>query len=174
MQKIESRIADKSAWGDGPWQDEPDFVLWQDEATGLPCMIMRADFGGHLCGYVGLTAEHPYYQQDPFEVRLGLAAHGGINYSRQLALSQLMNVEPVPDDTTVYWWLGFDCGHAWDFCPARRSLMIEQGMPAETVDAMSIFERGSTIYRPLDYVFMEVTHLAAQLHALAKPATVEA
>ena len=25
---------DKSAWGDGPWQDEPDKEQWPDEATG--------------------------------------------------------------------------------------------------------------------------------------------
>jgi hypothetical protein len=32
---------DKSSWGNGPWQTEPDKAQWQDEETGLPCLAVR-------------------------------------------------------------------------------------------------------------------------------------
>ncbi len=41
MEKIEYRTVDKTGWGEGPWQSEPDKRQWQDEATGLPCLIVR-------------------------------------------------------------------------------------------------------------------------------------
>lgn len=58
MDRIESRTIDKTGWGDGPWQSEPDKLQWQDEATGLPCLIVRGPVGA-LCGYVGVPTEHP-------------------------------------------------------------------------------------------------------------------
>lgn len=38
-----------AAWGQGPWDDEPDEHHFR--AYGLHCRILRAH-GGHLCGYV--------------------------------------------------------------------------------------------------------------------------
>lgn len=60
MQTIEYRFRDKSSWGDGPWQSEPDKKQWRDEATGLPCLIVRGPSGA-LCGYVGIAEGHPYF-----------------------------------------------------------------------------------------------------------------
>lgn len=60
MKTIEYRTIDKSAWPRGEWDAEPDKVQWQDEATGLPCLIVR-NSGGALCGYVGLSEGHPLY-----------------------------------------------------------------------------------------------------------------
>lgn len=51
---------DKSAWGPGPWQDEPDRIEWRDEATGLPCLIVRNP-GGALCGYAAVAPGHPLH-----------------------------------------------------------------------------------------------------------------
>jgi hypothetical protein len=60
MQEIEYRTIDKAEWGPGPWQDEPDKAQWQDEETGLPCMILR-NHSGALCGYVGVDSTHPWF-----------------------------------------------------------------------------------------------------------------
>lgn len=60
MKVIEETLMDKSAWGPGPWQDEPDKRQWADEATGLPCLIVRGPIGA-LCGYVGVPPDHPAY-----------------------------------------------------------------------------------------------------------------
>lgn len=60
METIEYRTDDKAGWGDGPWQSEPDKRQWQDDATGLPCLIVRGPVGA-LCGYVGVPEGHPAY-----------------------------------------------------------------------------------------------------------------
>jgi hypothetical protein len=69
MQEISYRdVVDKTGWGDGPWQSEPDKKQWQDEATGLPCMILRGP-SGSWCGYVGVHPYHPaanlHYDGEP-------------------------------------------------------------------------------------------------------------
>lgn len=60
MQRIEYRTQDKSDWPRGPWDNEPDKIQWQDEVTGLPCLIVRGPVGA-LCGYVGVPKSHPAY-----------------------------------------------------------------------------------------------------------------
>lgn len=51
-------VYDKSGWGDGPWQKEPDKAQWLDEATRLPCLAVRNNVSGTLCGYVGVPPGH--------------------------------------------------------------------------------------------------------------------
>lgn len=63
MEAIEYRTVDKSEWGPGEWQDEPDKVQWKDEATGLPCLIVR-NWSGALCGYAGVSEGHPLFAKD--------------------------------------------------------------------------------------------------------------
>lgn len=42
----EYRTADRSNWRTGgAWEDEPDKVVWVDEATGLDCMARRGPVG---------------------------------------------------------------------------------------------------------------------------------
>lgn len=82
MQTIEYRTVDKSGWGDGPWQSEPDKRQWRDEATGLPCLIVRGPSGA-LCGYVGVPATHPLHgkEYDAADVEV----HGGLTFSDHCA-----------------------------------------------------------------------------------------
>ena len=57
---------EKLLWGDGAWVDEPDKAQWRDEATGLPCLLVRNQAGA-LCGYVGVYPQHPYWgKQDNY------------------------------------------------------------------------------------------------------------
>lgn len=50
----------KSAWGPGPWQDEPDLVAFIH--AGLPCRIVRNTWvTGSFCGYVALSPDHPWW-----------------------------------------------------------------------------------------------------------------
>ena len=64
MDRIEySDVVDKSGWPAGPWHREPDKIQWQDEATGLPCLIVRGPVGS-LCGYVGVPSGHPLHGKD--------------------------------------------------------------------------------------------------------------
>lgn len=62
MKTIEYTTIDKSTWGPGPWQEEPDKIQYVDEATGLPCLIVRnGPTIGALCGYVGVLPGHPLH-----------------------------------------------------------------------------------------------------------------
>lgn len=51
----------KARLPEGVWQDEPDYQHWVDEETGLDCLIVRQPSSGHLCGYVGISKDHPLY-----------------------------------------------------------------------------------------------------------------
>ncbi len=103
MERIEyTGIIDKTDWQRGEWDNEADKIQWQDEATRLPCLIVRGPVGA-LCGYVGVLPGHPFYGLDYSSCRYGeacpekkgddtysycdhrpesfLNAHGGITFS---------------------------------------------------------------------------------------------
>ena len=68
---------EKSEWGDGPWQREPDRMEWI--ASGLPARIRRNPIYGTLCGYVGVPPEHPMHGIRHSDLEYGaLRAHRGI------------------------------------------------------------------------------------------------
>ena len=79
MEFKEYRTTDKSAWNRGPWDQEPDKRQWQDEATGLPCLIVRGPAGA-LCGYVGVPEGHPAHGKDYDDVEV--SCHGGLTFAR--------------------------------------------------------------------------------------------
>jgi hypothetical protein len=89
MKTIKYRTMDKSTWGPGPWQEEPDKVQWQDEASGLPCLIVRNSFG-NWCGYVGVAPGHPWHGKDYNGLHLtpddyGPDVHGGLTFADNCA-----------------------------------------------------------------------------------------
>ena len=43
------------------WDTEPDKIQWNEESTGLTCLIVRHWNLGHLCGYVGVGPSHPLH-----------------------------------------------------------------------------------------------------------------
>jgi hypothetical protein len=167
MDTIEYRTRDKTAWGPGPWQDEPDKVQFVEPATGLPALIVRNRFGA-LCGYVGVTPDHPWhgvgynecvghrgctaYDHSP-ESRVDV--HGGLTFAAACAdggdeSTSVCHI-PAPGDPDHVWWFGFDMGHCDDYCPGY---MREH--PA--------LIRGT--YRDIVYVKGEIAKLARQLTAV--------
>jgi hypothetical protein len=154
MRAIEYRTQDKSEWGPGPWQDEPDKAQWTDKATGLPCLIVRNSLGA-LCGYVGVAEGHPLFGKS-YEDAGDLDVHGGITFTNfchegvDEALSVCHRVEPGENDRV--WWLGFDCSHLFDLYPVSP-LYLRAG-------------NDGTIYRDLAYVRSECASLARQLREM--------
>lgn len=166
MQTREWRYVDKSEWGPGPWQDEPDKMQWLDGATGLPCLIVRGPSGA-LCGYVGVSRKHPLYGVDYnarqhgdecddghcFHHCIDVDVHGGLTFSDKCHPGENEHgichiVEPGDDDDV--WWFGFDCAHYKDLCPRH---VAEYGF-----NWLSDGE-----YRDVAYVRSEVECLAEQL-----------
>ena len=54
-----SQPIDKSTWGDGPWQQEPDRVEFRH--PGLPCLLVRHPRLGVWCGYAAVPPGHALY-----------------------------------------------------------------------------------------------------------------
>lgn len=168
---ISFTFEDKSTWGDGPWQDEPDKIVWIDPATDLDCMIHRGPLGA-LCGYVGVPPTHTHYGEDlPYKIEnVGVDVHGGLTYAapcdpQATEEHGLCHVPTAgrPDDV---WWFGFDCSHAWDVMPAMAAR--ERMLAATLPDWPEMPDVGPRVsYKTVDYVRAEVTSLAAQLRALA-------
>jgi hypothetical protein len=135
---------DKTRWGPGPWQEEPDEVQWTDAATGLPCVACRHDVTGTWCGYVGVSAAHPWHGREADALPTPVDAHRGLTFSG------------LRDNDTAHadwWWFGFHTMYTLDYAPGL--------MPYRA--AHRTRPPGHTVYRSLDYVRTECARLAGQL-----------
>jgi hypothetical protein len=146
-------IIDKTKWGHGPWQHEPDRIEWRH--LGLPCLIARNSGGGNLCGYVGVPPGHPWHGKDYSDLD-NVDVHGGLTYSRGCAEVGAVCHVPAPGEPDGIWWLGFDCAHSGDSRPGWADHFK--------------FQEEYSVYRDVEYVRREVERLAEQA---AHPQTLE-
>lgn len=152
-------------WGSGPWDGEPDKVVWVDQATGLDAMARRGPMGA-WCGYVGLPDSHPLHGVDYDECPAGcgksycehsavivMEVHGGVTFAGrcQVGADPATGLCHVSDRPV--WWLGFDCAHWGDLVPGAALSGISFG--------------DSGIYADLPYVVSEVESLARQIGGTA-------
>jgi hypothetical protein len=181
METKEYRTIDKSDWGPGAWQNEPDKMQWRDEATGFPCLIVRSPLG-NLCGYVGITEGHPWFGKDYNRGKVtscdgcdhendyhyactpagNLRVHGGITYSDfcQPSKNEAKGIchLPSPGEPDHVYWFGFDCGHCDDLSPTMER-------------RLQMFSSDRLIYRDLAYVREQVASLALQLKEASSAST---
>lgn len=155
----------RSMWGAGPWDGEPDKVQWIDADTDLDCLAVRNGVGA-WCGYVGVPEGHPWfavgygesfcghsgcYEHTPSNI---INVHGGITYSNfcdeEGAEDSAICHIPLPGRPEQIWWFGFDTCHLGDTYPDRRAL----------------FSTETDVYRTLAYVQAECASLAKQLKAV--------
>lgn len=173
---------DKTTWGDGPWQTEPDKVVWIDEVTRLDCMANRGP-SGSWCGYVGVDPSHRMHGKGYSECLAGcpaeegscydhspeavLSVHGGLTYAKACWGDEATGICHVPEPGRSHdiWWFGFDCAHYQDFSPGSAA-QIAASYHQRGQTMPDCFNRmASEIYRDLVYVRAEVTSLAAQIAA---------
>lgn len=109
---------DKSAWGPGAWQDEPD--RFEFKAHGFPCILHR-NHQGAWCGYVGLPPGHKFHGKDYDDTNVSV--HGGLTYAKKCD-GHVCHVA-APGEPEDVWWLGFDCHHAFDHGPAMEARLRE-------------------------------------------------
>lgn len=168
---------DRSKWGPGPWDGEPDEARWTDEATGYECAVLRGPWGA-WCGYVQLPADHPLHgisYSDDVPARLQGAAEavmegevgkrGPMNvFSMALGgkarSGDLFNVHGSITYSGADWpgagyWYGFDCSHCDDLAPGS--------------DDSGYAETFGKQYRTFEYVQGECRALARQLQGLVVP-----
>lgn len=171
---------DKSKWGPGPWQSEPDKVQFVDPATKLPCLAVRGG-SGSWCGYVGVAEGHPLFGV-PYNGQLDgdgtegawpnspegiLNVHGGITFSDlcQEGAPEESSVchIPAPGEPDHVWWFGFDAAHAGDYSPKMdRELYAMFGNQFGRTGGPKDYET----YRTLEYIREQCAELAAQLLAI--------
>ena len=126
---------DRSRWPSGPWDDEPDHEEWTDPDTGLACIVLRNGRMGHLCGYVGVPAGHPWHGRD-YQF-IDAEAHYELTFSSPARPVSYLS-RPYPgDDPHGLWWVGFDAAHAFDLTPSM---------------ALSEFGYGGCEYRTWGYM----------------------
>lgn len=139
----------KALLGSGPWQNEPDKMQWEDETTGLACLIVRSPSMGALCGYVGVPEGHPWHGLNYRELD-HLTVHGGITFTKKChGKDTERGVCHVTEKEDNVWWIGFDCCQSCDLCPI--------------VEMRSDRPPSCTVYRDIRYVINEVTSLAVQI-----------
>lgn len=145
-----SEPIDKSQWGPGPWQDEPDRKEWKH--AGFACLIVRVPSHGALCGYVGVPPDHPWHGKGYDEVHSldeDISVHGGLTYAAACH-GRVCHV-PEPGEPDNLWWLGFDHAHGFDLSPAyalRQQKLYGDGYAF------------GDVYRDMAYATEGVEHLA--------------
>jgi hypothetical protein len=163
MQATEAAV-DKSDWGAGPWQHEPDRLEW--EHAGLPCLATRGPCG-HWCGYAAVLPGHPFHGKsydDP-----NVVVHGGLTYADKCGGSVCHVPKPgEPDDV---WWFGFDCAHSGDYAPMLGRYRNRGQKSYDHAAAVAADDWNIEQYRTLDYVRAQASALAEQLAALHEPTT---
>jgi hypothetical protein len=163
---------DKTLWGAGPWQMEPDQLEF--EYKGFKCELKR-NHVGCWCGYVGIPKDNPiladiddindedYMNMDYDNIPLDV--HGGLTYGKL--------VEDL-------YWVGFDCAHLGDYWPKSledRARMNEV-LKSETisnpaiVQALKNFLEGSSLriddtssYKDMDFAIGECKSMVDQIIA---------
>lgn len=131
-----------------PWENEPDRLEW--EHKGFKCLIVRHRSMKHLCGYVAVSEEHPWYGLS-YSV-IDADVHGGLTFSQFGHSKEFENqsfYKPIVDERgRKLWWIGFDAAHDGDLIPFE----LEQGFWTDP----------KAVYRNIDYLKEHVEKLAEQ------------
>lgn len=148
MSASEYEPVDRSKWGRGPWDDEPD--RWEGEHEGFPLLAVRNRMGA-WCGYAAVPPGHPWHGRNVFR-DIDADVHGGLTYGNTCQGS-ICHV-PKPGEPDDVFWVGFDCNHSGDVAPGMEAVL-----PG--------YHEHFASYRTLDYVQRECRKLAEQAKAAA-------
>jgi hypothetical protein len=148
---------DRSKWGRGPWDAEPEDKV-EFRHADLPCLLVRGPAGA-WCGYVGVPPDHPLHgKRATYEAECpvgNLSVHGGITYEAPCQVGGHICHVPAPGEPDDVWWLGFDCNHSGDVAPKYEGFDSRLGKPTGWG---SLHE-----YRTRDYARRQTEQLAEQL-----------
>jgi len=131
---------------------------------GLPWCVTINRLGIR-CGYVRVPPEHPYHGLEYDEIPDRIDVHGALTFSAA--------DEPCEGEAGGgHWWLGFDCGHAFDAPEPLAAHRPNQWSAREEVGllwfAASLERReGHVTVRTVDYVTEQCRALCAQLANVA-------
>lgn len=163
---------DKSGYGDGPWQREPDSEAWTDIETGYRCGIIRHPKFGSLGGYVRVPDNHPLAGKS-YSARATIPAgwmERHVNIDQDVGAINVFCASLKMTETEAELclllfchggltygddgWLGFDCGHAGDLQPGIKYMLRQAGVSTRI---------NGDVYREFPYVKAQCTRLAKQI-----------
>lgn len=134
----------KESWGDGPWQTEPDFELF--EYRDHKCMVRRGSFGA-LNGYVEVKPDHAFYKQDYDDIDVDV--HMGITYAGNIL------------DCLDIFFIGFDCAHCYDYAPVLAVTHKNICIPNSRECSLPMHKEEN--YKTIDFVIAECKSVVDQL-----------
>jgi hypothetical protein len=162
MNKMEISEEDKRKWwGDGEWVQEPNQASFN--YLGYDCRVYRIlhpewhpntdyMFGGHLCGYVRIPSEHPYFEKHYHDMTID--CHGDLTYAKHGIADSLEG-----------FWIGFDCAHSSDYIPSVEKIFRENkiGNPFSTPKEYKKYSIFNQVYRNFEFVIHECQNIVDQL-----------
>lgn len=140
---------DRTNWESGPWDEETDKdqFFYKD----YPCLIIR-NHGGALCGYVGVSPNHPYHELGYGDLD-NIDVHGGLTYAGKEVGQDNWEATSFGEKvrTTLGgkgYWFGFDCAHGFDVVPRY----VSEGYPSYD----------DQVYKDMVYVRKQIRKLVNQ------------
>lgn len=132
--------------------ERPKNVLSRGEHLGFRWIVMHNGWGVR-CGYVRVPYDHPWCGLDLEDSNVEV--HGGITFSSA--------DEPIDkrEKDARWWWVGFDCGHAWD--------APDPSLPSTQVNRILELFSSRWIIRSQEYVEGQCRLLCEQAVAHAHP-----
>lgn len=118
---------------------------------GYPCVVMFTRLG-YRTGYVGVQMDSVFASRSSSVLNTLFSVHGGITYSSAYLFEQ--------DDKGI-WWIGFDCGHAWDGYDLQAA---KEYFDEDISDIVNLYEKNEA--RTKEYVGMECCDLVNQIENL--------
>ena len=169
-------FADKSTWGDGQWQHEPDKCLWQDKTTDYHCCIRRSPGSGSWNGYCAVRKDHPCAGLNcDDEPVASIDIHGGLTYTEAAIpidehggdpnLSPEYRIGDPEWAKYALWVFGFDCAHVWDLIPSIWEMREPGGILYRKEQPKWATQE---VYRDWNWGTEEVKHLANQFAEAAR------
>ncbi len=140
MDKVRSVL--RSEWAAGPWNEECDDFYFTHRR--VHCLGWRNHLGV-WCGYVGVWRGHPWFGKDYSDVEMD--APGGLTYSGKLY--------PKPGHP---WFLGFDCGHSYDYTPGLATVFEAAGASCGPPESA---------YKTMPYVIYCLCEMAGEVRSAA-------
>lgn len=128
---------------DGPWDNEPNHVMFMSEA-GYICEIKRHPTLKHLNGYIYIPFGHPdygktynelYEEDDNWDAAPDV--HGGWTYSH----------DGGDDDGGKFTIFGFDCGHAGDLSPGMTDMQFAEDIYRDIAFVTAQLERAAEQFK---------------------------
>ena len=122
---------------------KPDHLLAEGEHVGYKWVVVHNGMG-FRCGYVRVPSSHPWHGKSYDDIECEV--HGGLTYAKADSVTDKLETD------AGYWWLGFDCAHAWD--------LPDPALPCES--PMCLIDFGDGEIRTQDYVEVECKSLCQQ------------